>query len=303
MLRVTLAGLLAHRIRLALTAVTITLGAALVAGTFILTDSIQATLGGAGAPAGLVVIQPYGAGGGKGAGGPASVPAGLAARLRGAGGVAAVQGLVTAAKVTYLGRGGRPLTHARAASELLSYPAAPALAAWYTITAGRAPRRASEALLDAATARSLGYRPGDRMGVATPSGIRDLTITGITGFGGAASPPDAEIASLEAPTVLVVPPATAQQLAGLPGRFTEIDVLARPGASAAALAARIAALLPPDIQTVTGGQAAAEQAAAAAGGKVLKERTLISEEMGWWGLIEDPNGREFGLWTTNPAKS
>ena len=267
MLRITLAGLRAHRIRLALTAVTITLGAALVAGTFILTDSVQAVLGGAGAstPAGLVVVQPSGAGGGKDAGGPVSVSAGLAAHLRAAGGVAAVQGLVTAAKLSYLGPGGHPITHARAAAELLSYPAAPALAAWYTITAGRAPRRGGEALLDAATARSLGYRPGDRIGVATPSGTRDLTITGITGFGGAASPPDAQIASLEAPTVLVVLPPTAQQLAGLPGRFTEIDVLARPGTSVAALAARIAPLLPPGIQVVTGGQAATQQAAAAGG--------------------------------------
>jgi putative ABC transport system permease protein len=276
MLRITLAGLRAHRIRLALTAVTITLGAALVAGTFILTDSVQAVLGGAGVstPAGLVVVQPSGASGGKGTGGPVSVPAGLAARLRAAGDVAAVQGLVTVAKLTYLGPGGRPINHARAASELLSYPAVPALAAWYTITAGRAPRRGGEALLDAATARSLGYRPGDRIGVATPSGTRDLTITGVTGFGGAASPPDAQIASLEAPTVVVVPPATAQRLAGLPGRFTEIDVLARPGISAAALAARIAPLLPPGIQAVTGGQAAA-QLAAAAGGQLGSLRSYL----------------------------
>ena len=144
MLRITMAGLRAHRVRLALTAVTIMLGTALVAGTFILTDSVRAVLGGAGAttPAGLVVVQPSGAGSGKGAGGPVSLPAGLAARLRAVGGVAAAQGLVAAAKLTYLGPGGRPITHVRAASELLSYPAARALAAWYTITAGRAPRRA-----------------------------------------------------------------------------------------------------------------------------------------------------------------
>ena len=48
---------------------------------------------------------------------------------------------------------------------------------------------------------------------------------------------------------------------------------------------------------------ATQAAAVAAGGKVLKERTLISEEMGYWGLIEDPNGHEFGLWTSNPPKS
>jgi len=264
MLRVTVTGLLAHRLRLVLTAVTVMLGAGLVAGTFILTDSVQAMLrAGTSGPARLVVVQPSGAGGSKGASGPLSVPAGLVTRLRTAGDVAAVQGLITAAKLTYLGPGARPITHARAATELLSYPATPVLAAWYTITAGRAPRRGDEALLDAATARSLGYRPGDRIGVVTPSGTRDLTVTGITGFGGAPSPPDAEIASVDAPTVLVVPPATAQRLVGLPGRFTEIDVLARPGTSATALADRIAPLLPPGIQAVTGGQAASQQAATA----------------------------------------
>jgi len=265
MLRIIVAGLRARRIRLALTAATIMLGVALVAGTFILTDSVQATLRGPSAPGGLVVVEPSGAAGGKGAGGPVSVPAVLAARLRALGGVAVAQGMVTAEKLTYLGPGGRPITHARAASELLSYPTAPALAAWYTITAGRAPRRGGEALLDVATARSLGYRPGDRIGVATASGTHYLTVTGITRFGGAASPPDAEIASLDTPTVLVVPTATAQLLAGLPGRFTEIDVLASPGTGASALAARLGPLLPPGIHAVTGGQVAAQQAAAAGG--------------------------------------
>jgi len=257
-------GLLAHKIRLALTAVTISLGVALVAGSFILTDSVRGLLG-AGAPAGLVLVQPSGAGGGKGAAGSVSVPASLVDRLRSVGGVAAVQGLVTATKLAFLGSGGRRITHARAVNELLSYPAAPALAAWYTITAGHAPRRPGEALLDAATARRLGYRPGTRIGVVTPSGTRYLTVTGVTGFGGAASPPDAEIASLEAPTVLIVPPATAQRLAGLRGRFTEIDVLGRPGVTAAALAAEIAPMLPSGVQALTGRQAAAQQAAAAGG--------------------------------------
>ena len=41
MVRATIASLLAHRLRLILTAVTIATGVALVAGTFILTDSVQ----------------------------------------------------------------------------------------------------------------------------------------------------------------------------------------------------------------------------------------------------------------------
>ncbi len=43
--------------------------------------------------------------------------------------------------------------------------------------------------------------------------------------------------------------------------------------------------------------------AVAAGGKVVQERKLISEEFGWWGLIHDANGQEFGLWTHNAPKS
>src|SRR5262249_53339440 len=60
MLRVTVASLLAHRLRLILTAAAIALGVALVAGTFILTDSVQGALAGSGAagPAGYVIVQP-----------------------------------------------------------------------------------------------------------------------------------------------------------------------------------------------------------------------------------------------------
>lgn len=36
----------------------------------------------------------------------------------------------------------------------------------------------------------------------------------------------------------------------------------------------------------------------AAGGKVTNERTLISEDMGWWADFEDPSGIRIGLSTT-----
>src|SRR6266542_3703274 len=228
MLRLTVASLLAHRLRLILTAVTIAIGAALVAGTFILTDSARGALSTSTATASgaAVIVQPAGAAGGKGA---------------------------------------RPLTHRRAPSELLSYPNVPALAAPYTIQSGHPPRQPGQALLDAATARSLGYRIGARISVVTPAGLQSLTVTGITGFGGADSPAGAQIASFDTPTVLVVPTATAQRLTGLSGRFTEIDVQAAPGVSAAALRSRLAPLLPPGAEALTGEQAAVQQTAAAAG--------------------------------------
>jgi len=43
--------------------------------------------------------------------------------------------------------------------------------------------------------------------------------------------------------------------------------------------------------------------AVAAGGKVLKERQFISEEFGWWALLQDANGHEFGLSTSNAPMS
>jgi putative ABC transport system permease protein len=267
MLRLTAASLLANRARLILTAITIAIGTALVAGTFILTGAVRGALGTstAAASAAAVVVQPAGAAGGKTAGTPTSLPAGLATRIRALPEVASAQGLVTASKVTLIGKDGRPITHPRALNELLSYPTAPALAVQYTIKSGHPPHQPGQALLDAATARTLGYRIGDHIAVVTAAGQRSLTVTGITGFGGADSPPGAQIASFDTPTVLIVPPAAAQQITGLAGRFTQIDVLARPGVSAAALRSRIARLLPPGAEALTGQQAALQQATSAAG--------------------------------------
>lgn len=39
----------------------------------------------------------------------------------------------------------------------------------------------------------------------------------------------------------------------------------------------------------------------AAGGNVTTERTLISEEMGWYADFEDPSGVRIGLSTSKPA--
>jgi putative ABC transport system permease protein len=267
MLRITLAGLLARRLRLILTAVTIVIGTALVAGTLILTDSVQGVLGAAtaAAPVAMVVVQPAEAAGVKETGPLTSLPAGLVARITAIPGAVSAEGLVAISKVTLIGRDGHPITHPRAPDELLSYPAAPALAAQYTIRAGRPPRRPGEAMLDAATARGLGYHVGDRIGIVTPGGLQTVTITGITGFSGQDSPVAAQVSSFDVPTVLVVPPGTAQQFAGLPGKFTEIDVLAATGVSAAALRGRIAPLLPPGAEALTGRQAASQQTSEAAG--------------------------------------
>src|ERR1700680_2254841 len=267
MLRVTLASLLARRLRLILTATTIVIGVAFVAGTFILTDSVQRALGVPAAVATQVVVEPAVAADGKSAvpATSSTVPAELVAHVRAVPGVAVAEGIVTADKVMLIGKDGRPVTHPRAANELRSFPASPALAAQYTLQSGGPPRRPDDAVIDAATARQLGYRVGDPISVVTSHGTRTLTVTGITGFDGADSPAAEHIASFDTPTIVLVQAATAQQLAGLPGRFTEIDAQAAAGVSAAALRDRLARMLPPGSEAITGQQAAAQQYATAAG--------------------------------------
>lgn len=98
MLRVIAASLLAHRLRLIMTAVMIAVGAGLVAGTFTLTDSVQGALSTstAATSAPAVVVQPPRGADGKDGGAPTSLPDSLAARIRAVRGVASAEGLVTA---------------------------------------------------------------------------------------------------------------------------------------------------------------------------------------------------------------
>jgi predicted enzyme related to lactoylglutathione lyase len=42
--------------------------------------------------------------------------------------------------------------------------------------------------------------------------------------------------------------------------------------------------------------------AAALGGEVERERTALGGEDRWFGIVRDPSGVSFGLWTPNPAR-
>src|SRR5215472_16225973 len=100
MFQVTVASLLAHRLRLILTATTIVIGVALVAGTFILTDSIQRVLS---VPASAA---------------SETVPGRLLSRIRAVPGVAVADGSIMADKVVLIGRDDHPIDHVRAVNEL-----------------------------------------------------------------------------------------------------------------------------------------------------------------------------------------
>lgn len=209
MTAVALGELRAHPGRLLATAVSVVLGVAFVAGTFVFSDTRRAAtdelLGDLGAGADLVV-RPRTGSGAPGGGLPAEVADAVAA----ADGVAAVAP-VYEGPTRLLGPDGAPLEPAAR-----GFGAPPSATGWIAEDAlrdaalrqGRAPTAPDEVAVGAATARALGLGVGDRVRVVFGNGVRDATVVGTFGYG----PPGAATEPLGAPTVAVAPALAAEQL-------------------------------------------------------------------------------------------
>ncbi|WP_019631988.1 ABC transporter permease [Actinomadura atramentaria] len=158
MLRTTLAGLAAHRLRLLSTVVAITLGVGFVAGTFVLTDMIDrgvaASFARSADKVDVAVLPPQG---------KEELPAGLLERVRRAPGVADAHGVVFG-DAPLVGKNGRVLRGEPAAG--LSMPSGRLLR--YRMEDGRAPAAPDEAVLDGWTAKREGFRVGDTVTVLDP---------------------------------------------------------------------------------------------------------------------------------------
>ena len=255
MLRATLKSLLAHRVRLLLSACATALGVAFVAGTLIFTATVQHGLTRLfdTASAGTDVVVRHGAAAANPAGGGDSrrppVPATLLDRVRSVPSVAVADGAVTD-RAGIVGRDGRVLNGRSGVAA--SWPADPALAGAYKLRQGRPPAGPGEVAVDAATARAQGLHVGDRIRVVSAGAARPYTISGITGFGDSDGPGAFSLAVFDT--------ATAQHLFGKQGRFDEIDVKAVAGVAAGTLRDRVAAVLPGGTEAVTAASAAAAQA-------------------------------------------
>ena len=103
------------------------------------------------------------------------------------------------------------------------------------------------------TAEDEGYEVGDTIRITGAAGETDYTVAGIGEFGSGATLGGASLAEFTL--------AEAQRLTGKEGRVDEIDVVAADGTAGTTLAAAIAAALPPDeVEVRTGEQTASEDA-------------------------------------------
>src|SRR5260221_5982221 len=171
MWRATIKGLLAHKVRLALTALAIVLGVGFVSGTYILTDTMgkafddlfkQVTKGVAVQVSGIPKFK--GSGPGAEAAGPAEpLPDALIATIRGVPGVRAAEGGL-AGYAQLIAKDGKAVTTGGAPTFGVSATRDPGLSS-VTVRAGRKPDRAGEVGIDARTATKYHFAVGDGVAV------------------------------------------------------------------------------------------------------------------------------------------
>ncbi len=255
MFSATFRSLLAHRVRLALTALAIALGTGFMAASFIFTSTLTHSLDSlfSQAASGVdVVVQhaaPPGAGLGAGSAGSRPVPAALAGRIRAVPGVAAADGVVSG-RAVLLGRNGKPLGTTFGVA--LSWPPDAPFQSSFTGRSGAPPAGPGQVMIDRASAAKGGYRIGDRIQIAIGGQARAFTVTGITGYGSADSIGGGSLAIFDT--------ASAQRLFGRAGQYDSIEVKAAPGVTAAQLRGRVAQVLPAGAGAITAASAAASQA-------------------------------------------
>lgn len=190
MLRTTLRSLWSHKRRLISTCVAVLLGVAFMAGTLVLTGTINrvfdslfddALAGTDAVVRGEVIFEAEF--------GPAErrpLPEDAVEAVRSIDEVAAADAYAMTMGVTLLDTEGDPMTTGGAPSFVSSWIIDDQLNP-YVLADGRAPEADGEAVVDLNTAGNGPFELGDTLEVVTPGGIEELTLVGTTRFGDADS--------------------------------------------------------------------------------------------------------------------
>src|SRR5829696_10099857 len=256
--KATLKGLMAHKLRLAATALAIVLGVSFVAGTYVLTDTITAsfdTLFKQVTQGIDVAVRSQETFGGLDTGGETRdpMPAALLDKIKAVDGVRVAESSVTG-YAQLVGKDGKAVTTGGAPSLGVSFNKDTQFTAGSTVRSGRLPTGPTEVAIDAKTAEDTGYKVGDQVKVLFQGPARTFTISGIIGFGDADNLGGARLVGFDL--------ATAQEVMNREGRFDEIDAAAQEGVTPTQLRDRIRAAVDPKYEVLTGEELAADQAAA-----------------------------------------
>ncbi|MEV6784015.1 FtsX-like permease family protein [Streptomyces sp. NPDC051098] len=246
--RTSLRNFLAHKGRMALSAVAVLLSVAFVSGTLVFTDTMNTTFDKLFAStASDVTVSPRGADDDAPlTGRPETLPASLVEKVRSVEGVESVDGGVSSMSVTVVNAKNK---------DVGATNGAPTIAGGWSdndlksmeITSGHAPRGPTEMMVDADTADKHRLKIGDELRTIAVTGDFKAKISGIASF--KVTNPGA--------TIVYFDTATAQrELLGREGLFTAISVTAADGVSDEQLKGNIAATLDAPYKLQTAKEAA-----------------------------------------------
>jgi putative ABC transport system permease protein len=258
---VTLRGLLAHKLRLAMTALAVVLGVAFVAGSFVLTDTIERSFQGViDEIAGGMDLQlrPEGVSADFDAGFSqerATVPAALLDEVRDVAGVGLADPVVSG-QAQVIDADGQPV--GGMGPPTLGYNA-PTVegSGGIEVREGRLPTAPGEVALDAFTVRTQELEVGSTISILAGGPLEEVTLVGSVGFGAADN--------LAGATVLLFELDEAIERFSPTGDYDQIDVLIDDEADLDAVADRLRAVAGDEVEVVTSEQLVEENTEAVAG--------------------------------------
>ena len=263
MRRVTLRSLWEHKRRLISTVLAIVLGVAFMSGTFVFADTIDKVFEDLfGETRAGVDVQVQGVelfdGGFGGQDARELLDVGLVQAVAGVEGVAVAEPFVQTVGFgslnRVLGPDGEPLGAAAGPPTLLEGWVTDERLNPYRLASGTPPMADDQVALNVAAAEEAGFALGDPVRVVSQLGESTYTLVGTFTFGEAESAAGAVSADFTL--------AEVQRLSGLEGRTQVILAAAEEGITEEELTARVAAVLPPTAEALTGTEAAAQNASA-----------------------------------------
>ena len=259
MLRLTRRSLWEHKRRLLSTVVAIVLGVAFMAGTFVLSDTLNQVLDDLFATANAEVdaqvqgttlfSDPFGGGDQRNL-----LDLSLVDDVRAVDGVREAEPFVVTlgfgASNRVLGKDGEALGATQGPPTLIENWYDNESLTAYELTRGRGPRADDEIALNIAAVEDGDYSLGDKVPVLTQFGRKEYTLVGQFLFGSAKSTAGAISANFTLPE--------AQRLAGIGDKIQQIIVAGDGELTQAQVVQRIAPVLPPTAEALTGAEAAAQ---------------------------------------------
>jgi putative ABC transport system permease protein len=250
----TLKGILARKLRLALTTLAVLLGVAFVTGTFVLTDTMERSFDlifrRTVTDVDLVVRarDPYTGGGSQ----RTRIPDSALSTVRGVDGVATADG-TTFGYAQFVDRDGNSIQNGLAPTIGLSWPESGAGPLELADDGeSRPPRGEREVLVDEGTARENGLEVGDRVRVLLQGPAERFTIVGLFRLKDQADLGGVTAAAFDLPT--------SERVLASPGVLDAIYVTTDPGAASADASRRIATSLGPNYEIVSAAAIAEERA-------------------------------------------